>query len=551
MSLLKNILRNLRKNLSMILPKSLPKFPPKSLPKSLPKFLPKSFYRFIRPLLFLLPPERAHRLTIRGVSLFGMLADKLRLDSAPDDYILKIDVLGLRFTNPFGVAAGFDKNAEVPDGVLRLGFGFAEIGTTTPRPQSGNSAPRLFRLVPLEAIINRLGFNNEGHDAVRTRLSRRAPMGIVGVNIGANKDGDDRIGDYEVGAQVLGEYASYLTINVSSPNTIGLRDLQDKTPLTRLINKVKKAAPHVPIVLKIAPDLSSAGLQDIADVALKTNIDGLIVSNTTIDRSLIADAQAKHKDEEGGLSGRPLMEKSTQVLAQMRRLTAGRITLIGVGGVSSSADAYAKIRAGASLVQLYSALIYQGPGLVGRLKRELAELLRADGYDNLQAAVGADVSLVVDAPASKPKPKPAPKLTPKKLAPKKPASKLTPKKETRKMPVTIYHNPRCSKSRETLALLEKKLKGKGENLKVVEYLTTPLNAPALKTVLKKLKMSSARDLMRRNEAEYKELGLRDVTQEAALIKALARHPKLMQRPLVVRGNKAALGRPPEQVLDIL
>ncbi len=471
-------------------------------------------YPFIRPVLFALPPEWAHGLSVWVLSWVGHILPRPK----PDDYILATRALGQIFTNPFGVAAGFDKNGEVPDALLRLGFGFVEIGTVTPRPQSGNPKPRLFRLVEQEAVINRLGFNNQGHEAVRVRLSRRAPEGIIGVNIGANKDAKDRLADYEAGARVFGEHAGYLTLNVSSPNTPNLRDLQSKAALKKLIDKVQKAAPDTPVLVKIAPDLSEKELQDIADVALASKIDGLIVSNTTIDKTPVR--RHIYSGEEGGLSGRPLMEKSTAVLAQLRRLTGGKVTLIGVGGVSTAEEAYAKIRAGASLIQFYSALVFHGVGLVGRLKRELAELLRADGFDSLHQAVGVDVPL---------------------------GKKKVNKKETKKMTVTIYHNPRCSKSRQTLALLEKR----GEKIKVVEYLNAPLGVAALKTVLKKLKMASARDLMRRNEAEYKELGLKDVQSEAKLLAALAKHPKLMERPLVVKGNKAALGRPPEQVLDIL
>jgi dihydroorotate dehydrogenase len=291
------------------------------------------------------------------------------------------------------MAAGFDKNAEAYRAVLRLGFGFAEVGSVTPRPQPGNPKPRLFRLTEDRAVINRMGYNNDGVDAVARRLRARARLpGPLGINLGKNKDSVDAAADYVRGVQVLGPYADYLVINVSSPNTPGLRALQGREPLAALIEAVKRArrdaCPETPpLLVKIAPDLQPEDKQDIAAVALESGIDGLIVSNTTIVRP--PTLRSRYRTEAGGLSGAPLFQPSTELLAEMHRLTQGRLALVGVGGVASGADAYAKIRAGASLVQLYSALVYEGPGLVGRIKRELAQTLRRDGFSSVTQAVGS------------------------------------------------------------------------------------------------------------------------------------------------------------------
>lgn len=341
-----------------------------------------------RPALRFIEPERAHRLTVAAL--------KLRLgphQRKPDPASLAVDLFGLHFPNPLGIAAGFDKNGEVPDAMLAMGMGFAEVGTVTPRPQTGNPRPRVFRLEAERAIVNRLGFNNEGHDALKRRLqARRGRKGIVGVNIGANKDAADRIADYEAGIAAFEELASYFTVNISSPNTPGLRALQGRGELETLISRVLKARKTgVPILLKIAPDLTAPELADIAAVALDMKLDGLIVSNTTIRREgLVA---GRHAHETGGLSGRPLFALSTEVLRDVYRLTAGKIPLVGVGGVASGADAYAKIRAGASLVQLYSALTYEGPALIARIKSDLAEALARDGFAHVADAVGADAKI--------------------------------------------------------------------------------------------------------------------------------------------------------------
>lgn len=330
-------------------------------------------------------PERAHRLTI--AALKAGLGPRQR---GRDPASLAVDLWGLHFPNPLGIAAGFDKNGEVPDAMLAMGMGFAEVGTVTPVPQSGNPRPRIFRLEAEHAVINRLGFNNEGHAALKKRLeARRGRPGIVGVNIGANKDAADRVADYERGIATFEGLASYFTVNISSPNTPGLRSLQSRAELGGLIARVLKARRGTtPVLLKIAPDLTAPELSDIAAVALGMRLDGLIVSNTTIQR--VGLVSGPHSFEAGGLSGRPLLELSNQVLRDIYRLTKGRIPIIGVGGISSGADAYAKIRAGASLVQLYSALTYEGPALVGRIKRDLAAGLARDGFNHISDAVGVD-----------------------------------------------------------------------------------------------------------------------------------------------------------------
>ena len=342
-------------------------------------------YALARPLLFALDAERAHGLTLGALALAPAGRPK------PDDPMLATTVAGLSLPNPVGLAAGFDKNALAPDALLALGFGFVEAGTVTPRPQAGNPRPRLFRLAADRAVINRMGFNNDGLDVVRARLwERRSQPGIVGVNVGANRDSADRIADYSDGVRGLARAARYVTINVSSPNTPGLRALQDRAELTKLVAAVVNARGNVPIplFLKVAPDLTPGEVGDIAAVAMTGGIDGLIVGNTTIDRP--PGLSGPSAGEEGGLSGAPLFRPSTEMLRAFRKATAGKLPLIGVGGIASGADAYAKIRAGASLVQLYTALVYEGPGLVARIKRDLVELLRRDGFRRVAEAVGAD-----------------------------------------------------------------------------------------------------------------------------------------------------------------
>jgi dihydroorotate dehydrogenase len=335
-------------------------------------------------LLRALPAERAHNLTLTLAGAAGPLLPR----SAADDPRLAVWALGLNFPNPVGLAAGFDKNAQVPDAMAKFGFGFVECGTVTPKPQAGNPQPRLFRLAEDAAVINRMGFNNGGMGEAARNLRARRGGGIVGINLGANKDSTDRISDYVLGFAALAPLADYVTVNVSSPNTPGLRGLQNREELTRLLDSLitARAGKHKPILLKIAPDLDSHALDEIADVVRASGIEGLIVSNTTIARPPL---KSSHAQEAGGLSGRPLFAPSTEVLRAMRRRLGNSVILVGVGGIASGADAYEKIRAGASLVQLYTALVYQGPGLVARIKQELLACLERDGYANVTAAMGS------------------------------------------------------------------------------------------------------------------------------------------------------------------
>ena len=336
-----------------------------------------SFTAFARQGLFLFDPETAHGLSI--AALKSGLVPSCRVERDPR---LVQTVAGIRFENPLGMAAGYDKNAEVPDALLRLGFGFAEIGTVTPKPQAGNDKPRIFRLPADRAVINRLGFNNEGHQAAFDRLlARGRAAGVVGVNIGANKDSADRIGDYVLGIRKFYSLATYFTVNISSPNTPGLRDLQARESLRSLLEAVlaaraEEAVRHgrsVPVFLKIAPDLTEEGLDDVAAEVLDHSLDGLIVSNTTLSRDGLSDRT--QAEEAGGLSGAPLFRRSTAVLAKMRRRVGESLPLIGVGGVGSAEDALEKIRAGADLVQLYSCMVYEGPALPGKILRGLSGLL--------------------------------------------------------------------------------------------------------------------------------------------------------------------------------
>ncbi len=345
----------------------------------------------LMPALRCLDPETAHSLALMALSLG--LAPPVTAVPRP---ILKTRVWGLEFDNPVGLAAGFDKDAQVPGAVLGLGFGFTEVGSVTPRPQPGNPKPRLFRLTEDRAVINRMGFNNRGHDAMAARLAkfRAGPMGrgIAGVNLGRNKDSTDEVRDYVLGVERLGALASYLVVNVSSPNTPGLRTLQDRGPLTALLTAVKAArdglANRPPLLVKIAPDLASADLEDIAAVAADVGIDGIIATNTTISRP--AGLRDQQKGQIGGLSGAPLKAMAKGVISDLYQLVGRDIPLIGVGGIATGADAYARIRAGASLVQIYSALVFEGPYLAARIAAELADLLERDGFKSVAAAVGAD-----------------------------------------------------------------------------------------------------------------------------------------------------------------
>lgn len=345
-------------------------------------------YPLVGPLLHGLDPERAHGLTIAALK-----AGLVPRPPVPDDPILRQRVWGLDFPNPVGMAPGFDKHAEVPDALLDLGFGFVEIGGVTPRPQPGNPKPRLFRLTEDGAVINRLGFNSVGLAVVQARLAARRRRGIVGANLGKNKDSTDGADDFVRGAEALWPHVDYLVVNVSSPNTPGLRALQSKAQLADVVRRVQAVlAPQAkapPLLLKIAPDITAEDKRDIAEVALGQGIAGLIVANTTTARP--ASLRSPHRAEAGGLSGRPLFEMTTAMLREMYALTGrGKLPLIGSGGIASGHDAYVKIRAGASLVQFYSALVFKGPQLVADICRDLAALLRQDGFKSVAEAVGAD-----------------------------------------------------------------------------------------------------------------------------------------------------------------
>jgi dihydroorotate dehydrogenase len=336
------------------------------------------------PLLRRLPAETAHRAAINGLKIAPPAQAPL------SDPRLAVEVLGLKFPNPLGLAAGFDKNAEVPGAMLKLGFGFVEVGTLTPRPQEGNARPRLFRLNEDSAVINRYGFNNEGFERARARLERRLP-GLIGVNLGANKDAADRVEDYVLGVRTFAPLADYLTINVSSPNTPGLRELQRREALDDLIARVVEARdetePRRPLMLKIAPDLDVSGLEDIVATALTRRIDGLIVSNTTIARP--ATLISRNRGESGGLSGRPLFGPSTRLLARAYLLTGGAMPLIGVGGVDDSETALAKIEAGANLVQLYTGLALKGYGVIEAILEGLSLSVEARGLNRIGELVGS------------------------------------------------------------------------------------------------------------------------------------------------------------------
>jgi dihydroorotate dehydrogenase len=341
-----------------------------------------ALYPLLRPAIFALDAERAHRLTIAALKL------KPAGGASIADPVLATRVAGLDFPNPVGLAAGFDKDAEVFAPLLGLGFGFVEVGTLTPRPQEGNPKPRLFRLAEDEAVVNRMGFNNRGQPAAGVRLERRKRAGgIVGINIGANKDSADRIADYAQGVRAMARLADYLTVNISSPNTPGLRALQDKGALTELLAAVVEArgAEGPPVFLKVAPDLEPMDVEHISEAVMAQKIDALIVSNTTISRPTL---RSRHAREMGGLSGAPLKALALRRLRDFRRATGGELPLIAAGGIASGADSWERIKAGASLVQLYSALVFHGPGLARRIGNELRELCQREGFANVAEAVG-------------------------------------------------------------------------------------------------------------------------------------------------------------------
>lgn len=341
-----------------------------------------ALFPLVRPLAFALDPERVHGLTIAALKAMP----KPPPPPPPSPARLASRVAGLSFPNPIGLAAGFDKNAEVPGAMLGLGFGFVEVGTLTPEPQSGNAKPRVFRLADDRGVINRLGFNNGGQRAALARL--QGPRGgIVGVNLGANKDAPDRIADYAAGVRMMAGAADYLTINISSPNTPGLRALQDKGALDALLGAVMEARGEggPPVFLKVAPDLTSAEIDAIVKVAMAHWIDGLIVGNTTVSRPHLT---SHARGQAGGLSGAPLAQLALQRLKDFRAASGGAVPLIAAGGIASGADAYARIISGASLVQLYTALVFEGPGLAGRVVRDLDTLLARDGHASVDDAVG-------------------------------------------------------------------------------------------------------------------------------------------------------------------
>jgi dihydroorotate dehydrogenase len=339
-------------------------------------------YSLIRPLAFALDAERAHRLTIAALKRLPAS----RPASFPDS--LRSTVAGLDFPSPVGLAAGFDKDAEVAAQMLGLGFGFVEVGTITPKPQAGNSKPRLFRLREDRAVINRMGFNNPGQASALERLRRLTHIhGIIGVNVGANKDSSDRIADYVAGVRAMAPVAHYLTINISSPNTPGLRELQDEGALNALLAAVRATGVDKPIFLKVAPDLDDGDPERIARAAIDHGIAAIVVSNTTISRPPL---RSRYSGEVGGLSGRPLKALALDALRKFRRASGGEMPLIGVGGIENADDAWARIRAGASLVQLYSAMVFEGPRIARRIAAGLAERLEREGFGNVADAVGTE-----------------------------------------------------------------------------------------------------------------------------------------------------------------
>jgi len=340
-------------------------------------------FSLVRPFLFRLDPERAHRVAIGALKTLPA-----GRPPAPDGP-LATRVAGIAFPNPVGMAAGFDKDAEVPDAILGLGFGFAEVGTLTPRPQPGNPKPRLFRLAEDRAVINRMGFNNGGLEAAHRRLVARKRRGVVGVNVGGNKDSPDRVADYVAGVTAMSGVADYLTINISSPNTPGLRDMQDDRELEDLLAAIASCRNErtPPIFLKVAPDLDQQAPARIVEAVLRHGIDGIIVSNTTISRPQL---RSRHAGEAGGLSGAPLHDLALQRLREFRKAAGNALPLIGVGGIATAEQAWERIRAGASLVQLYSAMVYEGPGLARRIVRGLEALMRRDGFTSIAEAVGSE-----------------------------------------------------------------------------------------------------------------------------------------------------------------
>lgn len=352
-----------------------------------------NFYKtFAAPALFNVDAEASHKLTIKGLKIsqkIGIGSSSANCHSSD----IGVKIAGLKFPNPVGIAAGFDKNGEVSDAILQMGFGFAEIGTVTPRPQNGNPKPRIFRLIEDEAVINRLGFNNQGHDVALANLQSRRQTGIVGVNIGANKDSEDFVSDYELGIAKFWGQADYFTANISSPNTPGLRNLQARDALMNLLTRLQNVREKLartsekipPLFLKVAPDLDDKAIKEISQCVVDCAIDGIIVSNTTLSRAGISSPSA----EAGGLSGQPLHHLSTIVLAKIREQVGETFPIIGVGGIDSAQTAWEKFEAGANLVQLYTGLIYQGPGLPAKICRGLSDKLKNTNHTNIAAVTNS------------------------------------------------------------------------------------------------------------------------------------------------------------------
>lgn len=355
-----------------------------------------SIYKIFRPFIFLLPAEKAHNLAIKFIKFFPRTTNLLSCSREYDS--LKIELLDLEFKNPVGMAAGFDKNAEIFDNLKDFGFGFVEVGTVTPKPQLGNPKPRIFRLAKDKAIINRLGFNNLGSDYFEENINRRKVSDLIlGINVGKNKDTQDPISDYLDLIQRFYRQANYLVINISSPNTKNLRDIQNKENLDEFLFQIvslkeklrEEYGKNTPILLKVAPDLDEERQKNISEIVLKNKIDGIIISNTTIDRDL--NLMDENKTQEGGLSGKPLFKKSNEVLKNIYQYTNKKVPIIAVGGISSAEDAYEKIKNGASLVQIYSAFIYEGFSLVEKIKKELNDMVAKDGYKNISQAIGKNL----------------------------------------------------------------------------------------------------------------------------------------------------------------
>jgi dihydroorotate dehydrogenase len=350
-----------------------------------------SYYNILQPLLFSLPEEIAHNLVIQALK-YGLVPQQFEVPSSK----LKTKLFGLNFKNPVGLAAGFDKNGSCIKPLIKQGLGFVEVGTATPLPQPGNPKPRLFRLKEDKAIINKMGFNNKGIDRLSRNIFLNQTSGIVGANIGKNKDSENAINDYLIGLEKIFSVADYITINISSPNTPGLRDLQGKEQLDDLLKNINekreelsvKFRQNTPILLKIAPDMDEKSLGQIIESVFDHNIDGMIISNTTIGQR--DNLKSKNADKDGGLSGKPLFQPSTEMLKTAYKISEGKIPLIGVGGISSGEEAYEKIKSGASLVQLYTALIYNGFDLITEINMTLLKLLKRDGLSNISEAVGAD-----------------------------------------------------------------------------------------------------------------------------------------------------------------